>query len=201
MRYLSIKAIFDEKIKEYKQRNPSVKDSELKYKRCEEYFILLFIPDHVDTNESRPNVKDPRYAKFRAKEAYCIGIFDSDFSRWCLEYTNEIILWDGGKEKTLLYRVDTWIQPDGFDTCLETVCTSGIHYFNSLLAAYANDPLPFWKGEMRLLFADDGHLSHLRMFYKWMGESETESRFEEISVMLQKEFTYTLLHENHRKIG
>ena len=49
-----------------------------KYKRCQKYLLQLEVTDGTQTNEARINVKDVRFAKFRANQLKPIFIYDTE---------------------------------------------------------------------------------------------------------------------------
>ena len=108
----------------------------VKYKKCfgdharyQQHVVVLYIPEDVKTNEMRGNVKDKRFAKFRAEKAWCVCILEIS-SMTC----KESILHDGWK--SCWYNKNQWCLPDMWDSDIQDVCTGGIHYFNHWLAAY-----------------------------------------------------------------
>ena len=156
MNFQDIKKALYEKITEYKKENPLAKDSDFKFKRCQEYLLLLFVPETMKTNESRKIVVDKQFAKFRAEMAYCIAILDTENEKLVQEHTNQF------GDSILVYKVNHWIFPDRFDTNLEQVCTNGLHYFNSLLAAYCYDLLHYVdEPDLYFTFAEDGSMMHV----------------------------------------
>jgi antitoxin component YwqK of YwqJK toxin-antitoxin module len=90
--------------------------------------ILQKLEGETQTNESRKNIVDPRYAKFRASHLKVILIFD--VSNPDIEYessTNHIY-----EDIKIIYKKGEIIYPDKFDPCLENVCSNGIHYYKTI---------------------------------------------------------------------
>jgi hypothetical protein len=102
-----------------------------KYKRCNEYMLELeVVKDQTMNNESRSRVIDSRFAKFRATCLRPVKIYDTKTGL----FVDEIMHQCGSF--SIVYKVGTIAYPDKFDPDLEKICTHGLHYFNSLLAAY-----------------------------------------------------------------
>ena len=128
MDFQDIKRALTQRINMYKIKNPSVQDSDFKYKRCCKHLILLFIPDNVRTNQSRKDVVQ-LFAKFRAEKAYCVAILNVDDCHFTMSYEHESLV-------SIVYTAGEWIYPDAFDSDVEKIATTGIHYYCSLLPAY-----------------------------------------------------------------
>ena len=106
----------------------------IKYKKCGSFLVLLYIPNCVNNNEKRVNIIDSRFAKFRAERAWCVGIYDTHALKESNICTNSTYLL-----KTAIYKLGTWTFAHAFNTDVNMVCASGIHYFNHWLPAY------FWN--------------------------------------------------------
>jgi hypothetical protein len=120
-----------------------IDDPQYVYKICSDSWIVIMkkLPDTI-TNEERHNVIDPRYAKFRAdKLDVCIIFSVADPLK-----TQKSIMNTRGN-KTLLYTINEIVKPDCFDNEPDIVCTTGIHYFKSICAAYYFRQMSFlWTG-------------------------------------------------------
>ena len=84
-------------------------------------------------NENRQGVNNPKYAKFRASTLLVLKIFDAnDVERTidCLEHESIHSI-----AKTI-YKVGMMVRPDNFDEDPDEVCSTGIHYFKSIKAAF-----------------------------------------------------------------
>lgn len=99
------------------------------------YFVVMQKLDDTITNESRKNVVNPQYAKFRANKLKVIDIIN------CKDMIDEesvvnVLHLKGFSSKKTAYEVGNIVVPDEFDSNIENICTGGIHYFNSIDAVY-----------------------------------------------------------------
>jgi len=120
-------------------------DANCVYKICSDekknYFVVLQKHSHFLTNESRTNVIDGNYAKFRANKLLVKQIIDlTDMNpdilyvknitsyldevhfRWCIVNTQ--------------YEVNKIINPDKYIVNPQEICAGGIHYFKTMKAAF-----------------------------------------------------------------
>jgi antitoxin component YwqK of YwqJK toxin-antitoxin module len=102
------------------------------FKSCNTKFIVVLkkLPD-TKTNESRSNVKDPLYAKFRANKLLVVDIIN--------KFTNNTINADATstyKNNTITYKKDTIVQVDDFEENLNIISAPGIHYFQNSESAF-----------------------------------------------------------------
>jgi len=107
------------------------------FKRCDNYLVKLELCKDTVTNANRQNVLDSRFAKFRASHLKVLQILDT----YSGKNVDEIIhTWYYGeykeKGKTIVYKVGSIVYPDSFEQDKDEVCAPGIHYFNTLFAAY-----------------------------------------------------------------
>jgi len=107
----------------------------VKFKRCGDCILALYIPNSFKTNESRSIDGDWNFAKFRAEKAWCICILDTIDGTLLMKYDH---VYYGAVQShvAITYISNAFVVPDGFDMDLETVCGQGIHYFNHWIAAY-----------------------------------------------------------------
>ncbi len=125
-------------------------DLERKFKRCDKYILeLKIVENETKTNEMRKGVVDNRFAKFRATCLLTIRIYDIAKEL----FVNTIDHKCGPYHLT--YQVGEIVRPNAFNTDLEKICTSGIHYFNSLLAAYW---FTIYKLKEDVEFTDNGQV-------------------------------------------
>ncbi len=80
----------------------------VKFKRCDNMVIVLYVPTPfvnatVMTNEDRKNVKDKRFAKFRASEAWPICILNTTTGEFLPSYLHVNLL-----HSPILYIVNQW---------------------------------------------------------------------------------------------
>jgi len=120
------------------------------FKRCTNH--LLGMQYHSDANNlTRNGVKNKQFAKFRAKSVTVLFIYDVQDKKLIPQYMHETYwknVWYCVDEETV---ADYW---NKFD--LDTVCTHGIHFYLSLIAAichysYFNDNNNFREDGMELM--------------------------------------------------
>lgn len=106
-------------------------DDSYVFKIVKEWMIVMQKLETTKTNELRKDVVDSRYAKFRANELRVIEIFNmKDTKSVRKSITN---LRDGNKT---IYKTNKIIRPDKYDENIENVCSGGIHYFKTPIAAF-----------------------------------------------------------------
>lgn len=133
-----LKRVIDE-CKEY------IKDSSFVYKLCisnndkdkkRKWMVVMQKLDKTITNEKRDNVHNEDYAKFRANFLKVIKIFnvnDPTKIRTSIENVYEA---EDEKSIKLEYKIGSIVEADNFDVEINNVCSGGIHYFKTLIAAY-----------------------------------------------------------------
>jgi len=117
--------------------NPTI-DKDIKYKRCGNCIVQMKRWYDTKDNEMRRGVCDPRYAKYRANKLMVVKIYDSLNDRF-VPNIHHTWHWEGNALVPIDYIVEQIAVPNGFDENIEEVCTKGIHYFNTLFAAYCYD--------------------------------------------------------------
>jgi antitoxin component YwqK of YwqJK toxin-antitoxin module len=101
------------------------------FKSCSrEWIVVLKKLEDTKTNESRVDVKDSLYAKFRADKLLVVDIVHKFFDQTIDEITNSAY-----SNKTIKYKKGEIIEVFNFDKDLDAVCAPGIHYFKSAKAA------------------------------------------------------------------
>lgn len=117
-----------EEIKEYYKNYTD--DNNYVYKSSGDYIIVLSLTEKSDTNRDR-SVVDPNYARYRASTALTELIFNKfDHLKTLVSIRNMPY------ETELIYEVGEIAQPDGYDNDINEVNTNGIHFFNTIDAAY-----------------------------------------------------------------
>lgn len=101
-----------------------------KYKRCGRHLLELKDAPNTITNETRTNVKDARFAKFRASRLIPTKIYDLKNDIFIEE-----LYWSFAGH-SIVYKVDQEAIPHEFDLNCNNVCVGGVHYFHSLVAAF-----------------------------------------------------------------
>ncbi len=85
------------------------------------------------TNESRDNIFDPMYAKFRANVLLVIKIIDP--IQKCTIGSIDSVYYTGLEYKKTSYTVGKMVHPDKYDYMIDIVRTNGIHFYKSIDAA------------------------------------------------------------------
>lgn len=144
--------------------NPEIQFNR-KWKRCDQYIIELEKLENAITNESRDNVIDSRFAKFRADKDSLVPlrIYNMKDDKWENQIQHKL----GWRRIT--YQVGVSATPDCYNQDKNVIRTQGIHFFNSLLAAY-------WFNVTRMPedieFTENGEIR--RLFYN---KSKTQNQF------------------------
>ncbi len=122
------------------------------FKRCSIYIVVLEKPiENFKCNESRNNVEDANYAKFRGNFFIVKDIINGE----TYEHIEKITHRNWFCSPTV-YEVGKETFPDSFNENLNEICTHGIHYFLTLLAAYSYEYLP--QNGIWHCFGDSGKL-------------------------------------------
>ena len=120
-------------------------DKDIKYKRCGNCIVQMRRIHDTEDNELRTNVYDTRYAKYRANKLMVVKIYDTWEGRFVPNIQHS--WYNFGVHVPIDYVVGEKAVPNGFDENIETICAKGIHYFNTLFAAYCyreNDVLELY---------------------------------------------------------
>lgn len=119
--------------------------------------ILEKLPDTI-TNENRSGVLDQYCAKFRADKLLVCAIVNIDFDKnhRCCIINTVTNYYDA--EHPMVYTVKSTVTENKFNHNIEKVCTSGIHYFKSILPAffYGDKPRHYSDSQWWPLWNDDG---------------------------------------------
>jgi hypothetical protein len=111
------------------ENNPNVV-----YKTCGDYIVVLEKQKDTLTNENRTGIVDPMHAKFRADKLKVLCIFhkqNPNIQQYCVENTMYL-----RKKCNTLYMCGSVIKVSNYNKNLSEVCTTGLHYFKSVEAAY-----------------------------------------------------------------
>lgn len=109
------------------------------------WIVVMQKMDDTDTNESRNDVKDKRFAKFRADKLKVVNILDVNNPT----ITKKAIVNTYNHDDEFLlvtsYEVGKIVVPHEFDRDDDMICSGGIHYFRTLIAAYfyRENPIDF----------------------------------------------------------
>ena len=135
--------------------------TQIKFKRCAKFLVMLYIPKNTKTNELRINVRDKRFAKFRAEKAWCVSIYDCFQPKKIVkECTNNF--WN---ISIVYYRVGCFTEPNQYDSNKDKICSSGIHYFNHWLAAYYYSSHNWCCDAFQIEFKDNGKIARIQYPY------------------------------------
>jgi hypothetical protein len=139
-------------------------DETRKFKRCGVYHIVELKKrdqDNVKTNEHRDNIKDARFAKFRANFLFVVNILDLTTMQFVPEWEHTWVSIDLFAQQTITYQTNKFAVPNDYEPDPNKVCAPGIHFFKSLEAAffYVDSTSPFIHTDQRdLIFGEDGAL-------------------------------------------
>lgn len=114
-------------------------DKKYVYKGCNsglflprEWIVVMEKCKDTITSEERNDVVDEKYAKFRANELMVIEIINVyDGTSRATHIINA-----SGYSDFLKYEVGKIVKCDKFDSNIDKVCSGGIHYYKTLIAAY-----------------------------------------------------------------
>ena len=106
-------------------------DPKYVFKSCGKYIVVLEkLPDTI-TNESRSNISDPIYAKYRANKLRVVLIINKfDQSDIIKEIENTFY------HKKIRYEKDKIVEVYDHDMKFNEVYTEGIHYFRTIEQAF-----------------------------------------------------------------
>jgi antitoxin component YwqK of YwqJK toxin-antitoxin module len=178
-----------------------INDKKYVYKTCGNYIVVLEkLPDTI-TNENRFNVSEngdnKLYAKYRANKLLVKKIIHKYHLTNCEKVMSN-------RCHKIEYKINETVYPDKFDDNLETVCSSGIHYFLNLKPAfYYNLEIRFMNGEY-LSWYDSGELfekcnyidgKKIGEYLKWHQNGEIYIKHHYINGFRVQERTWKLLLE------
>jgi antitoxin component YwqK of YwqJK toxin-antitoxin module len=102
------------------------------FKSCSaEWIVILKKLEDTKTNESRVDVKNSIYAKFRANKLFVVDIIHKLTDQTTNEITNSVYTY-----RKITYKKGEIVEIYDFDTNLNDICSSGIHYFQKADAAF-----------------------------------------------------------------
>jgi hypothetical protein len=112
--------------------NPLFEPQKTKWKRADDFIIEFDLLPGAVTNENRRGVIDARFAKYRADGNSVVPrrIYNTKKNTW----ERTILHTCGWRE--IVYEVGQPSIPDGYDSNPDQVRGQGIHFFNTLLAAF-----------------------------------------------------------------
>jgi len=101
------------------------------YKSCGHWVVIMKKLPETLTNETRNNIINKSYAKFRANTLHVVLIIHKlNISKTINSIHNTVY------HKKIIYRVGRTINIKNFDLDLDTICSAGIHFFCSYKAAF-----------------------------------------------------------------
>ena len=106
------------------------------YKKCGEYVVIMQYTENTVTNESTyiKDVINPNYAEFSGSEFLVVDIEHMYTKESIKSIENTIYTYT-----TITYKSGKVIRANNFYTFLDSICSTGIHYFRSYDAAYWYD--------------------------------------------------------------
>lgn len=128
-------------------------DGNYVFKRCSNVIIILKKPlINFQCNEMRQNVIDKNFAKFRCNGLITVDCIHIKSLLHIKSFHHRFYL----KDRTIetIYEVGKMAIPDSYCEDIDLVCTSGIHYFLTLDAAFYYDN--FIRDGKSFLFYDNG---------------------------------------------
>ncbi len=100
------------------------------YKGCGGYIVVMKLLEDSITNESRKDIVDANFAKYRTNKVKVLLIIN----KFTLEIVNDVE--NSFYEKKLKYTVNEIIEEKDYDMDLNKVCCAGIHYFKKIECAF-----------------------------------------------------------------
>ena len=100
------------------------------YKGCDNYIVVMKLLEDSMTNESRKDIFDANYAKYRTNKVKVILIIN----KFTLETVDNVE--NSYYKKKLKYVVNEIIEEKDYDMDLNNVCSAGIHYFKEIKPAF-----------------------------------------------------------------
>jgi hypothetical protein len=148
-----------------------LESSKYVFKYCKEYsyinhkyndtIIILQKLEDTLTNESRKDVVDEKYAKFRANKLLVVLIFDiNDLN---IEYESIINI----LQIKTIYKKGEIVFPDNFDKNLNKVCSNGIHYFKTIDAAFYYSGIQSGYTGIWIRSNDNGQIYAKTRIFEW----------------------------------
>lgn len=134
-----------------------ISDSSYVYKSCEgKFIVVLQLDPTTKTNETRTNVVDKAFAKYRAEKAHVVLIINKFDPTETIQYVHNSVY-----NMKLKYEVGKEVKAHFFDKKLNDVCTGGIHYFKSIECAFYHE-LYRVKNGVFIEWFDNGqkHIEH-----------------------------------------
>ena len=158
------------------------------YKLCQsEWLVIMEKLPSTKTNETRPNVKNHMYAKFRANKLKVLAIVNvnNEKNLAVLLHTFQF----ENINSTVLYEVEKEVTPDHFDKEIENVCSNGIHYFKMIDRAFLYRDSPIDYTGIWFDWYDSGQIKNRQIYvngqrdgiytsYQEEGDKRSEGKYE-----------------------
>ena len=134
-----------------------IEDSNYVYKRCKDNIIVILEKlNDTYTNEIK-KVNNSKFAKYRANKLKVLCIFNM------YDLTHKLMAWST-YDYNFVYKIGEIVEIKNYDYELESMCTSGIHYFTSIDGAYYYGSNPNnYTGEW-LWYTDDGSVEYCKHY-------------------------------------
>jgi hypothetical protein len=178
---------FETEFRSKKLDTEPFEECRVKFKRCDDCIIVLYIPSDVKTNQRRSIDGDWNFAKYRAEKAWCICILQTLTAKLLQKYQHyfrSYNKWDDEYCVPITYIINTFVVPDGFDTHVETICGQGIHYFNHWLAAYFYERCRYVEKSVE--FSEDGKVLAFYERDQRIGEPTSKETDERLTTIIQE---------------
>lgn len=106
------------------------------------YIVVLQKISDSKNNENRSNALDRNYAKFRANKLLVVEIIDYNHPDVNVDSVVTKFERQGFVTVCTTYKTNTIVEPNNYDDKIDNVCSTGIHYFSTLIPAlfYKNVP-------------------------------------------------------------
>ena len=101
------------------------------YKGCGEYIVIMKLLDDSRTNERRDDIVDPMYAKYRTNKVIVIAIINKFSLEEIKSVENSYFT-----KKNITYVINEIIEVSDYNTNVNVVCGTGIHYFKNIESAF-----------------------------------------------------------------
>ncbi len=140
------------------------------FKRCTfenkyDCIVILKKPsENFQCNETRQNIVNKKFAKFRCNGLITVAIYDLLHKKFINGFSHFVYV-ESREGWSIQYRVGKLSVPNSYNKNIEEICTHGIHYFLSLEAAlcykdgfvtqrFANGIKHYYNHNGKLVFTD-----------------------------------------------
>jgi antitoxin component YwqK of YwqJK toxin-antitoxin module len=125
---------------------------------CRNWIVVLKKLEDTKSNESRCDITNPLYVKYRANKLLVVDIIHKITGQTVDKITNSVYI-----KNTIKYEKGLIVQVSNFDENLNNICTSGIHYFKTPEMAYYYEFSKITNGVFKTWY-DNGQLETEYMY-------------------------------------